>query len=155
MSATEVGVSDKWPKSKCQNFKSTQWFSYKIWTKNSEEPIVYLNNWPLPEQHHFLKLQWKIHFLTFLTTDRNAPKKFRIEIWTFSFQICFWNQFSTLGSGQIENMQIRVFALSTPWVNVYTKSPCLYQESLPIKQLYHESKPILWVQEVPNNPRGT
>ena len=29
------GVWDKWPKSKYQNFKSTHWFSYKIWTKNS------------------------------------------------------------------------------------------------------------------------
>ena len=33
---------------------------------------------------------------------------FRIEMQTFSFQICFWNQFSTLGSGQTENTQIRV-----------------------------------------------
>ena len=30
-------------------------------------------------------------------------KKFRIEIWTISFQICFQNQFLTLGSGQTEN----------------------------------------------------
>ena len=30
-------------------------------------------------------------------------KKNRIEIWTFSFQICFWNQFLTLGSGQTKN----------------------------------------------------
>ena len=67
-----VGVWDRWPKSKHQNFKSTQWFSYKIWTKNSEEPIVYLHNWPLPEQHHFLKIKLEIHFLTFLNTDRNA-----------------------------------------------------------------------------------
>ena len=37
-------------------------------------------------------------------------KKFRILIPTFSFQICFWNQFLTLGSGQTENMQRRVFA---------------------------------------------
>ena len=86
---TFLGVSDKWPKSKYQNFKRTQWFSYKIWTKNSEEPIVYLHNWPLPEQHHFLKIQWEILFLTFLNTGRNAKKKFRIEIWTFSFKICF------------------------------------------------------------------
>ena len=32
-----------------------------------------------------------------------------MKIWTFSFQICFWNQFWTLGSGQTENMQICVF----------------------------------------------
>ena len=37
-------------------------------------------------------------------------KKFRIEIWTFSFQICFKNQFSTSGSGQTENTHIRVYA---------------------------------------------
>ena len=36
--------------------------------------------------------------------DRNSSKKiFRIEIWTFSFQICFRNKFLTLGSGQTEN----------------------------------------------------
>ena len=40
-------------------------------------------------------------------TDQNSLKKFRIEIWRFSFQICFWNQFLTLGSGQPENPQIR------------------------------------------------
>ena len=43
---------------------------------------------------------WKYNgtyiFLLFLNTDQNAPKKkFRIETWTFSFQICFENQFST------------------------------------------------------------
>ena len=81
-------MSDKWPKSKYQSFKSTQWFSYKIWTKNSVEPIVYIHNWPLQEQHHFLKLQWEIIFFTFLNTDQNAPKiKFIIEICTLSFQI--------------------------------------------------------------------
>ena len=106
----ELGVWDKRPKSKTQHFKSTQWLSHKIWTKNSKEPIGYLHNWPLPEQHHFLKIQWEIHFLTFLNTDRNAPKKkFWIEIWTFSFQICFKNQFSTSGSGQTENSRMRVY----------------------------------------------
>ena len=89
-----VGVSDKWPKFKYQIFKSTKWFSYKIWIKNSWEPIVYLHNWPLPEKPHFLKILWEIHFFTFLNTDQNA-KKYEIEIWTFSFQICFRNQFST------------------------------------------------------------
>ena len=41
---------------------------------------------------------------------KRSKKKFRIEIWTFSFQICFLNQFLTLESRQTENMQIRVFA---------------------------------------------
>ena len=50
-------------------------------------------------------------FFDFLNTDQNAPKKkFRMEIWTFSFQICFQNQFWTSGSGQTKNMQIPVFA---------------------------------------------
>ena len=37
-------------------------------------------------------------------------KKFRLKIWTFSFQVCLWNKFWTLGSGQTENTQIHVFA---------------------------------------------
>ena len=50
-------------------------------------------------------------FFDFLNIDQNAPNFFfRIEIWTFSFQICFCKQFSTSGSGQTENVQIRVFA---------------------------------------------
>ena len=36
-------------------------------------------------------------FIDFLNIDRNTSKKNRIEIWTFSFQIYFWNQFWTLG----------------------------------------------------------
>ena len=30
-------------------------------------------------------------------------------MWTFSFQICFKNKFSTPGSGQTENTRIRVY----------------------------------------------
>ena len=46
-------------------------------------------------------------FFDFLNTDRNAPKnKFRIEIWTFSFEICFKNQFLTSGSCQTEKTRI-------------------------------------------------
>ena len=57
-----------------------------------------------------MKIQWEIHFLTYLNTDRNTPKKkFRIEIWTFSFQIYVKNQFSTSGSGQTENARNRVY----------------------------------------------
>ena len=36
---------------------------------------VYLTNKTLPRPNHFLKIQWEIHFLTFLNIDRNAPKK--------------------------------------------------------------------------------
>ena len=72
--------------------------------------MLYLENYPLPLAEQDLKIQWEIHFLTFLNTDRNAPqKKFRIEMWTFSFQNCFKNQFSTLGSGQTENSRIREY----------------------------------------------
>ena len=61
-------------------------------------------------QFHFLEIQWEISFLTFLNTEQNAPKKkFRIVMWTFSFEICFQNQFSISGSGQTKNTQIRVF----------------------------------------------
>ena len=66
----------------------------------------------LPWSNHILKLQWEIHFLIFFNTDRNAPKQiFRIEIMTFSFQICFKNQFLTSGSRQTENTRLRVYAL--------------------------------------------
>ena len=60
--------------------------------------------------NYIFKIQWEIYFLTFLNTNRNAPKKkFRIEIWTFAFQICFKNQFSTSGSGHTENTRVRVY----------------------------------------------
>ena len=63
-----------------------------------------------PFRNYIFKIQWEIHFFTFLNTDQNAPKKkFRIEIWTFSFQICFKNKFLTSGSGPTENTHIRVF----------------------------------------------
>ena len=74
-----LGVRDKRPKSKYQNFKSTRWFSYKIWTKNCREPLVYLYNWPLPEQHNFLKIRWEINFLTFLILTETLQKIFLNE----------------------------------------------------------------------------
>ena len=51
-------------------------------------------------------------FLYFLKNiGRNSSKqKFRIETGTFSFQICFQNQFWILGSVQTENVLINVFA---------------------------------------------
>ena len=48
--------------------------------------------------------------MNFLNADQNAQKKFRTEILTFLFQICFQNQFLTSGSSQTENTQIRIFA---------------------------------------------
>ena len=53
---------------------------------------------------------WSVH--PFHMDQNFSTKKFRIELWTFSFQIGFRNQFSTLGSGQTENyvnMRICVF----------------------------------------------
>ena len=65
----------------------------------------------LPWSNHILKIQWEIHFLTFKIVTEMLQKKFRIEIWTFSFQICIKNQFLTSGSGQTENTRIRVYEL--------------------------------------------
>ena len=49
-------------------------------------------------------------FFDFFNIDSNASKeKFSIDIWTFSFQICFQNKFWTSGSGQTENTLIRLF----------------------------------------------
>ena len=105
-------------KFKYQPTSGTGWFSYKIWTKNSKTPIVNLFKNLRPFQNYIFKIQWEIHFLTFSNTDWNAPKKrFRIEIWTFSFIICFLNQFSTSGSGQTGNTQIHV-SLRICWFNI-------------------------------------
>ena len=57
-----------------------------------------------------LKYNWKSIFDFLLNIDRNSLKKIRIEILTFSFHICFRNQFWTRESGQTENTQIRVFS---------------------------------------------
>ena len=50
---------------------------------------------------------WSV--IHFILTETLQQQKFRIEIWTFSLQICFRNKFLTLGSGQTKNSQIRVF----------------------------------------------
>ena len=71
--------------------------------------FVFVKKVALPWSNHIFKIQWEIHFLTCLNTDQNAPKIKKIEIWTFSFQICFKNQFSTSGSGPTENTRIRVY----------------------------------------------
>ena len=60
-----------------------------------------------------LQIRWESQFSTFfVVVDQNAPFIFTIEIWTFSFQNCFWNQFWTSGSGQTENMQLRTCIFS-------------------------------------------
>ena len=58
-------------------------------------------------------------------------KKFRIEIWAFCFQICFWNQFLTLGSGQNENTQIRIFVY---FLFDYFPKSKIYFESIFLKK---------------------
>ena len=107
----QVGAYYNWPKFKYQVLSGTGWFSYKIWTKNSKTPMVNLLKNLRPFWNYNFKIQWEIHFWTFLKNDQNSSgKKFRKKIWTFSFQICFQNQFWTLGNGQTENTQIHVFA---------------------------------------------
>ena len=64
----------------------------------------------LRRSNHFLKIQWKIHFWLFEILTKTLRNFFFIEIWTFSLQICFQNQFWTAGSGQTEYTQIRAFA---------------------------------------------
>ena len=93
-----------------QLLSGTGWFSYKIWTNNSKTPMVNLVKNLRPFQNYNFKIRLEINFLTFLDIDWNSFKKIRIEIWTFSFQICFPNKFWSSGSGQTENTQIRVFA---------------------------------------------
>ena len=44
--------------------------------------------------NHFLKKKFVM--------IETIHKKIRIELWTFSFQICFRNQFRTSGSGKTE-----------------------------------------------------
>ena len=84
-------------------------------------------NKTLPRSNHFLKVQWEIHFFHFLKYwPKLFKKKIRIEIWRFSFQICFQNQFLTSGSGRTENTQIRIFAYFSfdhfPKSKIYSKS---------------------------------
>ena len=58
----------------------------------------------------FWKYNGKFIVFLFYVLTKTLQKIIRIVIWTFSVEICFWNQFWTSGSGQTENMQIRVFA---------------------------------------------
>ena len=51
-----------------------------------------------------ISIFWLVEIFT-----ETLQKKFRIKMWTFSFQTCFRNQFPTSGSGQTEDTQIHVF----------------------------------------------
>ena len=70
--------------------------------REPKEPIVLIWKWI------FLSTR-SIHFLTFLILTETLHFFFRMVIWTFTIEICFRNQFFTLGTGHTENMQIRVF----------------------------------------------
>ena len=107
----KVGAYYNGPKFKYQLFGGTGSFSYKIWTKNSKTPIVNRLKNLRQFWKYIFKIQCKIHFLIFFKYwPKHFKKIFWLEIWTFSFQICFRNQFWTSGSGQTKNTQIRIFA---------------------------------------------
>ena len=106
-----VGAYYNGPKFKYQLLSGTGWFSYKIWTKNSKTPMVNLLKNLRPFWNYNFKIQGEINFFTFLKYwSKLSTKFFWIWIGTFSFQICFRNQFWISGSGQTENAQILVFA---------------------------------------------
>ena len=65
--------------------------------------------YPTPVKSLFENTMGNPFLIFFKYWPKRLKKKIRIEIWTFSFQICFRNQFKTLGSGQTENTQVRVF----------------------------------------------
>ena len=89
-----------------------------------------------PHPNHFLKLQWEIHFWTFFVMIETLQKKFRIEIWTFSSQICFRNQFWTSGSGQTKNTPITSIGA------IGTISVCPEVRNWFRKQIWNENVPI-------------
>ena len=67
----------------------------------------------LKKPYAILKIQFKKAlgnpFFDFYNMDRKSSKNnFRIEIGTFSFQICFRNKYWSSGSGQTINAQICV-----------------------------------------------
>ena len=67
-----------------------------------------LKNLPYAGQITFWKYNGKSIFLLFKILTETFKTKFRIEIWTLSFQICLQNRFWTSGNGQTENTCIRV-----------------------------------------------
>ena len=108
-----IGVYYNGPKFKYQLLSVAGWFSYKIWTKNSKTPIVNLLKNIRPFQNYIFKIQWKIHFLNFKKIGQNSlKKKFRIEIWTFSFQICFGINY---GLWEAVKLKIHVYAYYKGW----------------------------------------
>ena len=71
----------------------------------------------------FLKYNGQSIFLTFLNIGRNSStKNFRIKIWTFSFQICFRNQFLT---SEVVKLKIRKYAYLCIFRLTTSRSPKL------------------------------
>ena len=80
---------------------------------------------------------WHLVWLSISYWPKLFKKKFRIEIWTFSFQICFRNKFSTLGSGQTENYANTRICVFSVW-------PLPKVQNLFRKQIWNESVYILF-----------
>ena len=78
------------PKFKYQLLSGTGGFSYKIWTKNSQTPIVNILKNLKPFRNYILKIQWEIHFLTFWNIGRNPSK----QIWNRNMAILISNLLS-------------------------------------------------------------
>ena len=89
------------------------------------------NKPPKPFRARFENTMGNPIFNFFVCWSKRSKKKFTIEIWTFSFQNCFQNQFWTSGSGQTENTQIRICVFSV-W-------PLPEVESLFRKQIWNEN----------------
>ena len=67
---------------------------------------------PKPFRARFENTMGNPIFNFFCCWSKRSKKNFTIEIWTFSFQNCFQNQFWTLRSGQTENTQILICVFS-------------------------------------------
>ena len=81
-----IGAYYNGPKFKFQPASGTEWFSYKIWTKNSKTPMVNLLKNLRPFQNYNFKIQWEIHFFTFLIIDQNALKFCCCYVIRYTFQ---------------------------------------------------------------------
>ena len=92
----------------------------------------FAKNKTLPRPNHFLKIQWEIHFFTFLNTDRNGPKQnFEQQLYSTLLENCFQNRFRTTGS-----VRTRKHALSLScifWLGHFPKSKNSFESSFLIK----------------------
>ena len=121
-------------------------FQKKLWSTNI----------PYPSQITFWKYNGKSIIWLFEILTETLQKKLRIEILTFSFQICFRNQFSTSGSGQTENTQIRVQlviynVLEKTQKKIRANSPTMQSRLHPINAFFFKIKngPQKYIQFFP------